>query len=79
MTEKMRDESVALTGHDPLLSPSDFWRYLNIGRRTFCTWRAAGKLPAPDLAEGRIIRWRMSTIEEWLAGRNQARGLGARP
>lgn len=51
---------------DQMLSPADFSRMLQIGRRTFQTWRAAGKLPKPDLAIGKVIRWRRSTVEKWI-------------
>lgn len=50
-----------------MLSAGDFAKLLGIGRRTFQTWRAAGKLPLPDLRIGHTVRWRASTVEAWLA------------
>jgi predicted DNA-binding transcriptional regulator AlpA len=50
-----------------LLTAEDFRRILSIGRRTFQTWRAAGRLPAPDLEIGKVLRWRPETVEAWLA------------
>ena len=53
-----------------MLGPSDFVSLLNISRRTFQTWRAAGKLPQPDLHIGKVIRWKSETIQEWLNNNN---------
>ena len=49
-----------------LFSPSDFARQLGIARRTFQTWRAAGKLPPPDLHIGKTVRWEEATVRSWL-------------
>ncbi|MCZ2110506.1 MAG: helix-turn-helix domain-containing protein, partial [Dehalococcoidia bacterium] len=49
-----------------LLSPREFQAFLGVSRRTFQSWRAGGKLPAPDLHIGRILRWRPSTVTNWL-------------
>ncbi len=49
-----------------MLTPAEFARLLNISRRTFQTWRAAGKLPSPDLQIGKVIRWKTETINEWI-------------
>ena len=54
-----------------LLSPKEFARLLGIGRRTFQTWRASDKLPAPDLHVGKIIRWRPETVQRWLDDRSK--------
>lgn len=58
---------------ESMYSPADFCRYLKLGSRTFATWRAAGKVPPPDLAQGRILRWRRSTIEQWLDQQREGR------
>lgn len=57
----------------PMLGPKDFRTYLGISKRTFETWRAAGKLPLPDLDEGRVIRWRWETVERWFHERGRRR------
>lgn len=49
-----------------LLSPEAFARLLGIRRRTFQTWRAAGRLPPPDLCIGKTLRWRRETIDAWI-------------
>lgn len=56
---------------EPLVSPEAFAAFLSIGRRTFQTWRAVGKLPPPDLALGKTIRWRRATIDAWLEARQR--------
>ena len=40
--------------------------YLRVGKRTLQSWRASGKLPAPDLNIGSTLRWRRQTIDSWL-------------
>lgn len=50
-----------------LLSPKEVATLLNISRRTFQTWRAAGRLPDPDLRIGKVIRWRAESIDAWMA------------
>ncbi len=50
-----------------MLSPSDIAALLRISRRTLQTWRAAGKLPPPDLHIGKVIRWKPESIESWLS------------
>lgn len=52
---------------DSLLTPVEFAAYLRIGKRTFHTWKAAGRLPVPDLQIGKSLRWRRSTVDRWLA------------
>lgn len=57
----------AMVTPTPMFSPESYADYLGIGRRTFQSWRAAGKLPPPDLAIGRVLRWRPETVTSWLA------------
>lgn len=44
-------------------------RVFGVGRRTVERWRAGGMLPPPDLAVGRVKRWRPSTVARWLEER----------
>lgn len=50
-----------------MLSPREFAQFLGVSRRTFQTWRAAGKLPPPDVDIGRVLRWAPETIRDWLS------------
>lgn len=57
---------------DAMVTAAEFRRLIGIGRRTFQTWRAAGKLPPPDFAPTqRTVRWRRETVERYL-GQHQA-------
>jgi predicted DNA-binding transcriptional regulator AlpA len=49
-----------------MLTARDLAALLAIGRRTLQSWRATGKLPPPDVAIGKILRWRRKTIENWI-------------
>ena len=53
----------------PLLLTADaLARLLAVSKLSIWRWRSAGRLPAP-LRIGRVIRWRRSEIETWLAAR----------
>jgi predicted DNA-binding transcriptional regulator AlpA len=45
-------------------------RSLGISRRAVERARHAGQFPEPDAKIGRMPIWRVSTIENWLAGQN---------
>jgi len=49
-----------------LLRAAEVANYLNIGARTLWRWTSAGRFPRPDLREGRVVRWRRQTVEDWL-------------
>ena len=51
-----------------LLTADHLAKLLCVSRLSIWRWRAAGRLPAP-LRIGRVIRWRRSEIETWLAAR----------
>lgn len=59
-----------------LMTPTEYARYLRIGKRTFHTWKAAGRLPVPDLQIGKSLRWRRSTVDRWLVA-EQAKRISA--
>lgn len=40
---------------------------LGISARTFRSWRAAGKVPAPTISIGRVQLWSVDDLREWLA------------
>ncbi|NLE57069.1 MAG: XRE family transcriptional regulator [Planctomycetes bacterium] len=39
---------------------------LGISKRLAQSWRALNILPEPDLHIGRTLRWKPSTIQDWL-------------
>lgn len=49
-----------------MLSLRDVAKLIGIAKRTVHTWRASGELPKPDLQIGKTVRWRRSTIENWI-------------
>lgn len=50
-----------------MLSLDDVAQLLGIAKRTLHTWRASGELPKPDLKIGKTVRWRRTTIENWIS------------
>jgi hypothetical protein len=62
---------------EPLLGIDDLAATLNCSRRLVERMRSAGRLPCPDLRLGRLPRWRVRTIRDWID--EQARnGRGGR-
>lgn len=57
------------TGQRPLFTPAGLARYLAVSTSTLQRWRRSGRLPVPDLANGRILRWDPETITAWLKSR----------
>jgi len=55
----------------PMFSPQQLSHHLGISRRCLQTWASAGKLPSPDLREGRVLRWKPETIDKWLKERGE--------
>jgi len=40
-----------------------------VSLRTVQAWRAEGTLPPPDFVQGKVIRWRRSSIDQFIASR----------
>ena len=57
-----------------LLAAAEICDRFGIARRTLQTWRQIGKFPSPDLAIGKTIRWRRSTVENWLTENGNSNG-----
>lgn len=51
---------------EPYWRLKDIARFLNCSMRWLETARASGRLPAPDFEDGRMLRWKRSTITAWL-------------
>ena len=43
-----------------------------IDRSTLAKWEKAGKVPPPIHVSKRIVGWRRSTLEAWIAGKASA-------
>ena len=51
---------------EPMLSLEDLAAVLNCSRRLVERLRSAGRLPRPDLRIGKMPRWKVQTIREWI-------------
>ena len=56
---------------DPLLKAEEIARKLGVSPRTFARWLRSGDFPGADLRVGRVIRWRASTLDKWVAERGK--------
>ena len=55
-----------------LLSIADVETKTGISRRTLWRWISSGRFPQPDLAVGRIRRWKHETVEEWIESHSRS-------
>jgi len=53
-------------GEDPLLKVPEVLKILNVSRDTFDKWRRAGKAPTAYRLPNGSLRFRTSTVYEWL-------------
>ncbi|KAA0220670.1 MAG: helix-turn-helix domain-containing protein [Planctomycetota bacterium] len=52
---------------EKLLSLKDICALVSLGERTARRWLTTGALPPPDARlAGKLLRWRASTIHEWV-------------
>jgi excisionase family DNA binding protein len=49
-----------------LLNVTEFAAKVGASKRAIWLWKDAGKIPAP-LHLGRLVRWRASDVEKWIA------------
>jgi excisionase family DNA binding protein len=49
-----------------LLGASDLAALLSISEATLWRWLSAGKIPAPTLRQGQVVRWSRAKIEAWI-------------
>ena len=50
-----------------LANPAETARLLGVSVRTLRAWRAAGRLPLPAIAEGRLLLWSVSELRAWIS------------
>jgi len=53
------------------LRPRDVERQFGIGRQTLANWRSVGRGPAYITVSRRLVLYRRSDIEAWLAARRR--------
>ncbi len=54
---------------DPLFSPKETAEYLGISNDTLSVWRCVGRYNIPFIKVGRLVKYRKSDLDAWLAGR----------
>jgi predicted DNA-binding transcriptional regulator AlpA len=64
---------VVKTRQQALLSAADLSELLGVEAKTLANWRCQGKGPR-SIKVGRLVRYRMSDVEQWLASREQENG-----
>lgn len=55
----------------PLFNPDSLAKYLGIDKRTLWRKLSSKSIPLPDWKDGRIIRWKLSTINSWLNAKGE--------
>jgi predicted DNA-binding transcriptional regulator AlpA len=58
--------TISTTELEPMLTMADIASHFQVNIRTVRQWRASGFLPKPDLNHGKTVRWRQSTILNWV-------------
>ena len=54
---------------DPLLDDRQAAQYLGVKPTTLQVWRSTGRYPIEHLKIGRLVRYRRSALDAWLAAR----------
>jgi excisionase family DNA binding protein len=57
---------------DPLFTPKETSEYLGITKDTLSVWRCVGRYNIPYLKVGRLVKYRKSDLDAWLAGRTHS-------
>lgn len=54
---------------DPLLSEEQTAAYLGVTPRTLAVWRCMGRYNLPYVKTGRLVRYKQSDLDAWIARR----------
>ena len=54
---------------DSLLTCADVCKAVKVSRQTVYKWRLSGKFPQPVDVGSRVLRWRESDVQAWIASR----------
>ena len=60
-----------LQSADPLRTPNEAANFLQVSPGTLSVWRCTGRYPLPFIKVGRLIRYRQSSLEEFLKSRER--------
>ena len=56
---------------EQLLSSKTVRKLLDVSDRALRRWIAGGRFPKADIRIGTTLRWKRSTIEDWLEAKEQ--------
>jgi excisionase family DNA binding protein len=59
---------------DSLLFPSEAATYIGVSENTLSVWRCVGRYAIPFIKVGRLVRYRKSDLDAWLADRTHSGG-----
>ncbi len=54
---------------DPLLTPPEAAAYIGVTENTLSVWRCVGRYSLPFIKVGRLVKYRQSVLNEFLARR----------
>jgi excisionase family DNA binding protein len=60
-----------------LLDDKQAAKYLTVTPGTLSVWRSTGRYALPFVKVGRMVRYRLSDLDEWLATRSRETGSTA--
>lgn len=60
--------------HELLLSPEEAATYLGIVENTLSVWRSTGRYNLPYIKVGRLVKYRIADLEEFLARNTHLKG-----
>lgn len=63
----MQCERKPIAGIEPMLSIGEIAQLLGCSKRSLERMRASGELPPPDFVRPKLLRWKRSTVEGWIA------------
>jgi len=63
-------------GCESLLSKQQLCFAVGVSLRTFISMVSAGQFPAPDTYVGKLPKWRVATLNEWIGRKCQKPGGG---
>ncbi len=59
---------------DPLFNPIETAAYLGVSKDTLSVWRCVGRYNIPFIKVGRLVKYRKSALDEFLARKTRENG-----
>lgn len=60
-----------LTPVDPFMGVAEVLAVVNVSRSTLWNWRRQGKFPRGTCLGGKLVMWRRSVVEAWMAAQER--------